>query len=361
LLGIHRWSLLFAELLYSVLKRLLGRWLGQTKANALAPALISGLPNKSLELNQALANIASLKDRTSFLARYGHRSFSLDIRQPTFAELLDDLTRLARDDQASPTRVDLRQRRELAIEETLRQLGQQPAGWIRARLFLHLMAWTQRYVVLREEQRFYWQEILAFQRQLTLALGSCGVKDDQFSEPGDVFFATCDELRSYVQGQRLAVAVFRERKVEFDRFQREFHQAPATSYPAFLQGTKPWIDERQHAPGLFHGTAVSPGIGRGTVRVVLTADQLKLVQAGEVLVTLGADPGWTPVFSRISGLVLEAGGQLSHGAVVAREYGLPAVAGLPQITEQLTNGQTVVVDGTAGSVQIVNPAEITVA
>ena len=73
-------------------------------------------------------------------------------------------------------------------------------------------------------------------------------------------------------------------------------------------------------------------------------------EPGQILVTRSTDPGWTPLFSIVSGLVLEIGGQLSHGAIVAREYGLPAVVNVPEATSRIAEGQMIVVDGSAGEV-----------
>jgi pyruvate,water dikinase len=97
---------------------------------------------------------------------------------------------------------------------------------------------------------------------------------------------------------------------------------------------------------------VSPGLAQGPARLVAGPWEFAKVQVGDVLVAPTADPGWTPLFGRLSGLVLETGGLLSHAAVVAREYGLPAVMGVPDATRQLRDGQIVRVDGAAGVVTV---------
>jgi pyruvate,water dikinase len=97
------------------------------------------------------------------------------------------------------------------------------------------------------------------------------------------------------------------------------------------------------------GTAVSPGIYEGRVRVVFDPGDAKL-EPGEVLVAAGADPAWTPLFLSAGALVMEIGGTMSHGSVVAREYGIPAVVGVAGATQQLQTGQFVRVDGENGLV-----------
>ena len=89
------------------------------------------------------------------------------------------------------------------------------------------------------------------------------------------------------------------------------------------------------------------GLGLGWAGPVGLAGR---VEPGQILVTRATDPGWTPLFSIVGGLVLEVGGQLSHGAIVAREYGLPAVVNVPGATTRIQDGQTIGVDGSAGLV-----------
>src|SRR5262249_30163640 len=102
-------------------------------------------------------------------------------------------------------------------------------------------------------------------------------------------------------------------------------------------------------PGALVGTAASAGSYEGKVRVILDPTGAKL-EPGEVLVAPGTDPAWTPLFLSAGALVMELGGIMSHGSVVAREYGIPAVVGVPGATQQLHTGQRVRVDGESGQV-----------
>ena len=87
--------------------------------------------------------------------------------------------------------------------------------------------------------------------------------------------------------------------------------------------------------------------------MVSTPRQFSKVQTGDIMVTRSTDPGWTPIFGLLGGLIMESGGQLSHGAVVAREYGLPAVAGIAGATQLLHDGQVVLLDGLSGTVTVI--------
>ena len=100
------------------------------------------------------------------------------------------------------------------------------------------------------------------------------------------------------------------------------------------------------------GQSISPGVARGRVRVLHRADE-KILQPGEILVARSTDPGWTPLFINAGGIVLEIGGALQHGAVVAREYGIPCVSGIDGATKMLKDGQLIEVDGSNGIIHII--------
>jgi pyruvate,water dikinase len=189
-------------------------------------------------------------------------------------------------------------------------------------------------------------------RELFLALGQCMASDEALTDAEDVFFLTKVELEDCVLGPAEEVdlsGLASERWREFARLHRSYDAAPAWSYPPFLRGNWPLQAE---APGQdqWRGRAVSPGLAQGRVVVLFSPREFDKVQAGDVLVTHSVDPGWTPIFGLLSALVTEHGGQLSHSAVVAREYGLPAVAGISGVAQLLRDGDMVVVDGLSGTV-----------
>lgn len=100
------------------------------------------------------------------------------------------------------------------------------------------------------------------------------------------------------------------------------------------------------------GIPASRGVITGIARVVASPQEASRLEPGQILITRATDPGWTPAFSTIGGAVIEIGGLLSHGAIVAREYGLPAVIGVPQCTRRIRDGQSITVNGTTGRVTL---------
>jgi len=365
LLSIHRWSLVHADLTYTSLRRLCRRLFGPEEGARVAAQQVAHLHTRSFLLDQALRRLAELvrgtdplqlateeadaplarRFRTAleqFLAEYGHRSFSLDLYRPTF-----------RDD---PTQV-LRLIRELARDVTapgeVRARFDLPPGkgwWLR--LMKPLIWLTQRYILLREEQRFYWQRTLACQRRLAVGLGGALTQAGQLAHPDDVFFLTLDELRQALAADSVAwLELARRRRQAHAELCAEQRLAPALAYPEFLRGDEPILAAQPDEKATLRGRPVSPGIGRGPARVIHSPGDFDKLRPGDILVTTSPDPGWTPVFGIIAGLVMERGGQLSHGAVVAREYGLPAVAGLVGITGFLRDGEPLLVDGRTGIVQ----------
>ena len=103
---------------------------------------------------------------------------------------------------------------------------------------------------------------------------------------------------------------------------------------------------------------MSPGKAEGIAKIVARSSELerafRLIAQGDILVTTSTDPAWTPIFPRLGGLVMERGGLLSHGAVVAREYGIPTVVGVDDATTRIMEGQSVLVDGHEGTVQLLD-------
>ncbi len=332
-LQIHRWSLIDADLTFGLLKRLVG---GERAAR-----LVANVPNKTLEVDADLRNLP----RAEFLAKHGHRSFSVDIAAATFAEEPAQLERLLQ------TTDVIRQTTDQDGSSFISRSG--PSSFVRCLIAQLLLPLARKYMALREDQRYYWQKSLALSRRLYLMLAERLTADGVIVERDAAFYATHPELEKYFMGELPKsdlARIIEMRREEWRVYQREFEQSPMTSYPAFLLGDVPFHSVGAALavanPQQWRGRAISPGIARGAARVVQSAQELSRVQPGEILIAPATDPAWTPVFARIAGLVVERGGVLSHSAVVAREYHLPAVAGIPGIVNEIRNGEMIEVDGT---------------
>ena len=155
---------------------------------------------------------------------------------------------------------------------------------------------------------------------------------------------TLTEARAAVAGSDLRETVAAHREL----FTRE---SARRRIPRVLlsDGTDAEVALVEVVEGALHGSPASPGAATGKARVILSPRGAHL-EPGEILVAPSTDPGWTPLFLTAGGLVMEMGGMMSHGAVVAREYGIPAVVGVANATERIATGDTVTVDGSSGVV-----------
>lgn len=169
-------------------------------------------------------------------------------------------------------------------------------------------------------------------------------------EPEDIFYLRFDELAEVVRTQSASAELIDERKATFHTYQTLTAPRVLTSDGEALTGAY----RREDLPtGALPGMAVSGGTIEGRARVVSDIAQADL-EAGDILVTAYTDPSWTPLFVAITGLVTEVGGLMTHGAVIAREYGLPAVVGVEHATELIRDGQRIRVNGTDGYVELLS-------
>jgi pyruvate,water dikinase len=163
-------------------------------------------------------------------------------------------------------------------------------------------------------------------------------------------FLTFSELRAFAaQDERDWEALIRKRREDYQRekLRRQIPRLLLSDGRAFYEG----ISAPAGTGDGLAGSPVSPGTVTGQVRVVFDPRQANLLP-GEILVCPGTDPSWTPLFLTASGLVMEVGGMMTHGAVVAREYGIPAVVGVDQATSRLQTGQRIYLNGSTGLITI---------
>ena len=223
-------------------------------------------------------------------------------------------------------------------------------GFLRARVLDGAIRRMRRFGALREIPKLYLSKILDTYRLLFLERGRELTARGVLAAAEDIFFVPLDDLRRFVSGAALDL----KEVVDAERalYNRE---CARKQIPRLLLSTGEAIyeDAGEASADDLIGDAVSPGVVEGYVHVVLNPHSVRLAP-GEILVCPSTDPGWTPLFLTAGGLVMELGGLVSHGSVVAREYGIPAVVGLSQATRRLRTGQRVRLDGSTGRVTVLD-------
>jgi len=288
-----------------------------------------------------------------FLRLYGHRGVAeIDLGLPRWSEdptyimgVLANYLRLD-DPQAAPDVQFLRATREaeaMVEELTRRATGK---GRLRGTLVRFLLGRARELSGLREMPKFCIVLLMARARESLWAVGTELAESGLLERAGDIFFLSVPEAWAALAGENLRPLI-RERHVVYEQEIGRRH------VPRLLlsDGTEPTADTHgaTGADGVLRGTPASGGVVRQKARVVLDPGEASL-EPGEILVAPSTDPGWTPLFLTAGGLVMEMGGPMSHGAIVAREYGIPAVVGVPDATERISTGQRITVDGSAGEV-----------
>ncbi|GAA1200973.1 PEP/pyruvate-binding domain-containing protein [Pseudonocardia alaniniphila] len=290
----------------------------------------------------------------AFLARHWHRAVAeIDLGMPRWSDdpshvlgVLANYLRLD-DPELAPDAVFARG--ALAADAAVAAAVERVRRRSRVRAFAVRLALrrVRQLVGMRETHKDFVIRLLAYARAEFQVVGELLAARGLLSDPADVYFLDLAEARSALAGadHRATVA---ERRETYDRELRRRH------VPRMLlsDGTEPETLSRPvDAEGALTGTPASAGTVTAPARVVLDPIGAHL-EPGEILVVPSTDPGWTPLFLTAGGLVMEMGGPNSHGAVVAREYGIPAVVGVADATTRIRTGQQVTVDGAAGLVRL---------
>ncbi len=369
---------------------LLQRFLGNSSAAKIFPILMSCLDHKTSQTNREINRLADIiweydglrefilnspsedmytKLTTSklegtsrfmdefniFLSEHGVRGYTREPFYPRWGEkpslVFDILKSLLSTKGKDPKKLELelRKRRhetETYVEEKIKSFR---FGKIKWGLLSTILNLARTYVIFREDQRFNLDRWITRNKSVYLEIGKRLVKNAVIKDPLEIFFLTKREIQEYIKTGL---------KGDLDELAKERHKVFSEHEdivpPKFIQGDRFFDDplpESGHDQTLI-GLPASQGIVTAHVRVLNTIDEISQVKTGEVLVVSRTDPGWTPIFSRIGGLITESGGILSHGAVVSREYGIPAVTNIRQACKTLQTGQKVTIDGNNGTVRI---------
>jgi rifampicin phosphotransferase len=292
-----------------------------------------------------------------FLSRYGHRAVAeIDLGMPRWSDdpshilgVLANYLRLE-DPGQSPDRQFGKAAREAEaqVERLAAVAGERSR--LHAALVRAALKRTRMFAGLRELPKYHIVEALAAVRRQLQVIGTELAGAGRIGSADDVFFLDLAEVREGLAGRPLQHLVVQRRQDYAQELGRRHVPRVLLS-----DGTEPEALQTRGAgaeagvPGQLTGTPASAGTVTATARVILEPQGARL-EPGEILVAPSTDPGWTPLFLTAGGLVMEMGGPNSHGAVVAREYGIPAVVGVPDATSLITTGHSITVDGAAGTV-----------
>ncbi len=317
------------------------------RAQAALRELVMGLrPETETDLPEALRQLArSEMRRAEFLARFGHRGQEeMELAQPRWSEdpaavdrlVAETRAALARETRAQPPVIAssaFAQVWDRIVSEARLTLPQQLALEEEVQV-LHC------YLGLRETAKHYFLKGYALIRRILTEL------DRRFELDGGIFFLTPEELPDLTKREMTAVIGERRRRRELAL---SLH-VPQVLFSDDLEAIGRAVDSS--ACEVLQGVPLSAGVGEGHALVLERPTSATVPREPYILVCPSTDPAWVPLFVQAKGLVMETGGVLSHGAIVAREFGLPAVAGLPDVHRRLRTGQRLRVNGATGRVDV---------
>ncbi|KOV86682.1 rifamycin-inactivating phosphotransferase [Nocardia sp. NRRL S-836] len=292
----------------------------------------------------------------AYLDRYGMRCVGeIDITRPRWSErpaaLLPMILTNVRNFEAGAGARRFEQGREEARakeQELLERLRALPDGEAKAAETKRMIDRVRTFIGYREYPKYFMISRYFVYKQALLAEAARLVRAGVLSTEEDMFFLTLQEFHDVVRTNEVDDELVRRRREEFRSYEALTPPRVLTSDGEAVAGAY----NREDLPeGALVGLAVSSGTVEGRARVVLDMADADL-EPGDILVTAHTDPSWSPLFVAISGLVTEVGGLMTHGAVVAREYGLPAVVGLENATRLIQDGQRIRVNGTDGYVEV---------
>ncbi|MDG5816311.1 PEP/pyruvate-binding domain-containing protein [Chitinispirillales bacterium ANBcel5] len=291
----------------------------------------------------------------SFLENYGHRNnIELDVGVPSWKEdpsYVVDLVNTHIENKTYKEGLkrffEAREEAEAAIARIRKKMEELGCRGKAKKVEKMLRDFREMFGV-RELSKFYLRHVLTIYREQLFEVGRELVTKGRLKQPEDIFLVNFEDIRSGLD-LRAKAAENRERyKLEMNR------RAPriVTSTGESIYSASVEAGENALA-----GVPVSPGVFEGYVRIVRRPEDGECLNKGDIMVTIGTNPAWTPLFLKLGGLIMETGGPISHGSVVAREYGLPAVAGVANATVELKEGQRVRLNGETGIVELSSEEE----
>lgn len=303
------------------------------KANIELQKILSTAELKTAKVNNDLMKIENKSvgnpDFDSFLERYGHRELNFDYYHPTWADMPESLASMNAKTEVKEDKTE----GILAIKKALELVPDE--------VYVHLYKLIQlavKYTELDDEEHFQTTRINLYARRAAIKFG----ESLELDEPLDVFFMTKEEFDELNSG------VKPELKEKLVSRRKSYHDLYQVS-PKWVYSEQ--VEEMVLDKDTLTGVPGSAGSVTAPVYIIRSVDDFPKFPDGAILVTRTTNPAWTTLFYRASGLITESGGPLSHGAVTAREVGIPAVMSVRNVLSSLKNGEVVTIDGTTGVVK----------
>lgn len=233
-------------------------------------------------------------------------------------------------------------------QELLERLAKLPGGGRKIKKTKHMIGLVQNFLGYREYPKFNFIKRYFLYKQALMKEAVLLHEKEAIQTPQDVYYLSFEEFRDAVNGKNIDKQVIEDRKAAYRYYEKLKVPRLMTSEGEEIFGS---YQMDKLPSGAIPGIGVSSGIIEGRARVVLKMGDAH-IEPGDILVTAFTDPSWTPLFISLSGLVTEVGGRMTHGAVIAREYGLPAVVGVMNATDAIKDGQKIRINGSEGYVEV---------
>ncbi|HEF5067030.1 TPA: phosphoenolpyruvate synthase [Bacillus cereus] len=292
----------------------------------------------------------------TFLNKYGMRcSGEIDITKTRWSEkpttIIPMILNNIRDFEAGASKRKFEEGLQEALkkeEELVERLQHLPDGKQKVEETKRMIRNIRNFIGYREYPKYGMINRYFIYKQALLKEAEQLVQSGVIREVDDIYYLTFEELHEVIRTNKLDYKVIHQQENEYKLYEKLTPPRVMTSDGEIITGKY----KRENLPvDAIVGLPVSSGVIEGRARVILNMEDANL-EDGDILVTAFTDPGWTPLFVSIKGLVTEVGGLMTHGAVIAREYGLPAVVGVENATKLIKDGQRIRVHGTEGYIEV---------
>ncbi|TKB60043.1 MAG: hypothetical protein E8D48_13875 [Nitrospira sp.] len=320
-----------------------------------ANAFLTSEPWNPLTFRTALADSTFLRTFDKYLEDYGHRAVGeSDVMAPRLADNPEPILAILRSQLIStaPSQETIRSRqdetRAAALDQIKRRIGWRLDRWA---LFLWCYRRLGRFFALREANRHHLMYYSIAIRTLLLRLGELLVERGQLNQRDDIFFLTISDRANLLAGStRDWKSEIRARRTAQEHNAK--FEVPDTIHDWEAAREQTVTADKSEENGILTGMPISVGTVAGLVRTIRSAADWGKVRPGEIMVVSVIDPGLAPLFGLAGGLIAEMGGTLSHGAIIAREYGLPTIANVAGAMTRLTDGMQLSLDAGSGTIRI---------